>query len=80
MLYEVITVSEDFYQVLEQCRKLHTLTSGAWDGTVKPLVDLWGFGTKARRGTPPEPEVVQTEIELDDDHAPPAPQAPVMTS
>ncbi|WP_035239062.1 FAD:protein FMN transferase [Desulfobacter vibrioformis] len=48
-------VSSDFYQVLEQCRNLYTLTSGAWDGTVKPLVDLWGFGTKGRRATPPEP-------------------------
>jgi len=48
-------VSSDFYQVLEQCRNLYTLTFGAWDGTVKPLVDLWGFGTKGRRTTPPEP-------------------------
>ncbi len=48
------TASPDFYQVLAQCKDLYTLTQGAWDGTVKPLVDLWGFGTKGRRTTPPE--------------------------
>lgn len=52
-------VSSDFYQVLEQCRDLYALTLGAWDGTVKPLVDLWGFGTKGRRDTPPEPEEIK---------------------
>lgn len=52
-------VSADFYQVLEQCRDLYTLTFGAWDGTVKPLVDLWGFGTKGRRDTPPDPEEIK---------------------
>ncbi|WDP87800.1 MAG: FAD:protein FMN transferase [Desulfobacter sp.] len=39
-------LSKDFYQVLLECKNLHTLTQGAWDGTVKPLVDLWGFGTQ----------------------------------
>ena len=29
------TVSPDFYQVLVQCKDLHALTRGAWDGTVK---------------------------------------------
>ncbi|WP_428160575.1 FAD:protein FMN transferase [Desulfobacter sp.] len=52
-------VSADFYQVLEQCRDLYALTFGAWDGTVKPLVDLWGFGIKGRRDTPPEPEEIK---------------------
>lgn len=56
-------VSADFYQVLEQCRDLYTLTFGAWDGTVKPLVDLWGFGTKGRRDTPPKPEEIKTALE-----------------
>ncbi|WP_321494072.1 FAD:protein FMN transferase [uncultured Desulfobacter sp.] len=55
-------VSADFYQVLQQCRDLYRLTSGAWDGTVKPLVDLWGFGTKGRRQTPPEPGEIKTAL------------------
>nr|WP_321401580.1 FAD:protein FMN transferase [uncultured Desulfobacter sp.] len=55
-------VSEDFYQVLDQCRQLYTLTDGAWDGTIKPLVDLWGFGTKGRRDTAPETEQIETAL------------------
>lgn len=38
--------SSDFRSVLMSGRKLYLLTGGAWDGTVKPLVDLWGFGTR----------------------------------
>jgi thiamine biosynthesis lipoprotein len=59
---QMFKVSEDFYQVLDQCRRLYTLTDGAWDGTLKPLVDLWGFGTKGRRDTAPEPEQIETAL------------------
>ncbi len=40
--------SADFAYVLQVARKLHGLTDGAWDGTLDPLITLWGFG---RRGT-----------------------------
>lgn len=60
---QAFKVSADFYQVLEQCRNLHTLTAGAWDGTVKPLVDLWGFGTKGRRDTPPKSSQIKTALQ-----------------
>ena len=56
-------VSEDFFQVLDQCRQLYTMTDGAWDGTIKPLVDLWGFGTKGRRDTAPEPEQIDKALQ-----------------
>lgn len=59
---QIFRISEDLYQILDQCRHLHTLTSGAWDGTVKPLVDLWGFGTKGRRDTPPEPAEIKAAL------------------
>ncbi len=38
--------SPEFFKVLMTARTLYTITKGAWDGTVKPLVDLWGFGVK----------------------------------
>jgi len=59
---QIFRVSADFYQVLDECKNLHTLTAGAWDGTVKPLVDLWGFGTKGRRDTPPKPTQIKTAL------------------
>lgn len=36
--------SNDFLQVMQAGRYIHRLTQGAWDGTVRPLVVLWGFG------------------------------------
>ena len=41
---ERFAVSEDFFYVIKAAEKLYYLTNGAWDGTIKPLVDLWGFG------------------------------------
>ncbi len=45
---EPVNTSSDFYTILLTAKKLYQLTEGSWDGTVKPLVDLWGFGTKKR--------------------------------
>ena len=50
-----------------------------WETIDKYQIDELMQGKKLEPPQP-EPEVVQTEIELDDDHAPPAPQEPVMTS
>lgn len=57
-IQENIHISRDFFSVLVTAQTLHKITNGAWDGTIKPLVDLWGFGTKKTRNTVPE----QTEI------------------
>ena len=40
-------ISNDFFQVMKAGQRIYRLSGGAWDGTVNPLVDLWGFG---RRG------------------------------
>ena len=42
-----IKVSTEFYSVVLQSKKLTQLTSGAFDITVAPLVDYWGFGPSA---------------------------------
>jgi thiamine biosynthesis lipoprotein len=39
-------ITADFYQVMRVAEKIYRLSEGAWDGTVNPLVDLWGFGRK----------------------------------
>lgn len=51
---EKFKISDDFYNVLTVARKIYEETGGAWDGTVKPLVDLWGFGNGKIRHTVPE--------------------------
>ncbi len=55
---EKFRVSDDFIQVMKMGRKIHQLSQGAWDGTVNPLIDLWGFGpTQRPPRMPPEAEI-----------------------
>jgi len=55
---EKFRVSVDFIQVMKVGRKIHQLSEGAWDATVNPLVDLWGFGpTRHPPRMPPEAEI-----------------------
>jgi thiamine biosynthesis lipoprotein len=41
---EKFSISGDLLRVMTVARDLYALTEGAWDGTLNPLVDLWGFG------------------------------------
>ena len=51
-------ISNDFFKVMKAGQKIHRLSSGAWDGTVNPLVDLWGFGRSGRQNKiPPQSEI-----------------------
>ncbi len=47
-----VTVSEDFHRVLSAALSLSEATDGAFDVTVGPLVNIWGFGPKAQDGPP----------------------------
>jgi FAD:protein FMN transferase len=40
---EKFFITDDFMEVLLVSRTVYQLTDGAWDGTVNPLVSLWGF-------------------------------------
>jgi len=42
-LTEKFSVSEDFMRVALVAEKIYRLSGGAWDGTIKPLVERWGF-------------------------------------
>ncbi|MFO7684909.1 MAG: FAD:protein FMN transferase [Desulfobacterales bacterium] len=59
---EKFWVSDDFIRVMQMGQKIFLITNGAWDGTVKPLVDLWGFGSEGKRAVPP-PAVVQQRLQ-----------------
>ena len=43
-----LAVSDDFLRVMLAARDIYETTGGAWDGTVKPLVNLWGFGNTSQ--------------------------------
>lgn len=55
---EEMIVSAETFEVLEAARRLGRETGGAFDVTVGPLVDLWGFGPSGSSTTaPPAAEV-----------------------
>ena len=45
---------EPFFKVLACALKVAAETEGAFDPTVGPLVNLWGFGPEGQRSTPPD--------------------------
>ena len=50
---EGFPISDDFFRVLTTGRKIFESSGGAWDATVDPLVNLWGFGRKKSTGSIP---------------------------
>ena len=60
---KTVKISKDFHHVMTRAQKLHSLTHGTWDGTVKPLVDLWGFGTRNWKKSFPAPEEVKAALD-----------------
>ena len=51
-------VSAEFAAVVQEAKRIHEISEGAFDPTVSPLIDLWGFGKPDRLGVP-----VQAAIE-----------------
>ncbi|MDX1513993.1 MAG: FAD:protein FMN transferase [Gammaproteobacteria bacterium] len=49
---EWIEVAPDTALVIEESLRTASLSGGAFDATVGPLVDLWGFGPGSGRGVP----------------------------
>ncbi|MBF0390130.1 MAG: FAD:protein FMN transferase [Desulfamplus sp.] len=60
-----LKISPEFYSVMVIGQNLYKITNRAWDGTVKPLVDLWGFGTKGVKSTfvAPSSEVIKAYLQ-----------------
>lgn len=55
---ERFCASDDFLSVMIASKNLYKLSNGAWDGTIMPLVNLWGFVSKEkRRSIPKEKEI-----------------------
>ena len=48
---EEVELNEDFLTVLRMSKQISTTTDGAFDCTVQPLVQLWGFGKDGVRHT-----------------------------
>jgi FAD:protein FMN transferase len=56
---EPLPISEGLAEVIRTANAIHVLSGGAFDITLGPLIDLWGFGTKS----PADPLPTDGEIE-----------------
>jgi len=59
---EWIAVSDALYQVLKQSNSISELSNGAFDITVGPLVNLWGFGPKGMSFVAPDEEQIKQQL------------------
>jgi FAD:protein FMN transferase len=57
-------VSADLAQVAVESQRIAALSRGAFDITVAPLVNLWGFGTSGARTAPPSRDEIATALAL----------------
>ncbi|WDN90502.1 FAD:protein FMN transferase [Desulfosarcina sp. BuS5] len=55
-------ISDDFFNVMKIAEKIYHITDGAWDGTVKPLVHLWGFDDSTITGSVPEQKSIEKAL------------------
>ena len=68
-----VEVSEDTFYVVKQALRYSEMTSGAFDVTIGPLVDLWGIGTEYAAVPSEEeienilPKVDYTKVRIDED-------------
>ena len=60
---EWFDVSPDFYTVLSTAMAIGWQSHGAYDVTVAPLVDLWGFGPQGPVAAPPSDDTVTDVLE-----------------
>ncbi len=54
--------THDFYAVMTMAQDLYLQTEGAWDGTIDPLVRLWGFGRDGMQYQIPEKEKIEKKL------------------
>jgi thiamine biosynthesis lipoprotein len=58
-------IGNDFQAVMKISRQLFKITGGAWDGTLDPLIDLWGFGRTQRSvDRVPSAKKIQAQLPL----------------
>lgn len=60
---EWVAISPETLAVVEEAERVSVLTGGAFDITVGPVVDLWGFGPTRNAGAIPDDRVIARTLE-----------------
>jgi thiamine biosynthesis lipoprotein len=61
---EAFQCSEDFATVVRSALEVSRKTGGAFDQTLQPLLNLWGFGSEAEESHVPSPESIAAAKEI----------------
>jgi thiamine biosynthesis lipoprotein len=59
---EWFAVSEPLLKVITEAQRVSSMTNGAFDITIGPVVNLWGFGPRARPEKQPDSEVLAKRL------------------
>jgi len=57
-----VNISDDLYAVIDAAINISKLSGGAFDITIGPLVNLWGFGPIDKRFTVPDDAMIQATL------------------
>jgi thiamine biosynthesis lipoprotein len=60
---EKVAVSADFARVVHRAKEIHLASHEAFDITVSPLVDLWGFGHRGEQPKPPNKDEITRTLQ-----------------
>ena len=61
-LKDSLKLKSDFIHILNKSIYYNDITDGAFDVTVKPLVELWGFGVSGSQGSIPSNEHIKNAL------------------
>ena len=56
---QTMAISQEFAEVVKISRQIWQLSNGAFDPTIGPLVDLWGFGPDERHESIPSSKTIE---------------------
>lgn len=59
---QCLPVSSPLLEVLSEAKRVHTLSEGAFDPTLGPLIEIWGFDKKETNETIPDANSIQQGI------------------
>ena len=55
-------VSQSIFDLMKTSQQVYQLSNGAYDVSIGPLVNLWGFGSSGQRITPPSHEEIHNTL------------------
>ena len=58
-----VNLSDQLYTVIDQAQMISSRSNGAFDITVAPLVNLWGFGPEKSIGNKPSEDAIQQRLQ-----------------